>query len=94
VTRLNAEARATIKTYAPPLTTIRAYCRWASVGWPGDPAHATFSAIHAHCPPDHWHGDACGCTDDRCIGFHHDPDEPCGCLPVLLADFVKVAPGA
>ena len=18
-----------------------------------------------------WHGDACGCTDDRCIGYHH-----------------------
>ena len=33
-----------------------------------------------------WHGDRCGCTDDRCIGFHHDEYEDCGCLPVLLAD--------
>jgi len=31
-----------------------------------------------------WHGDRCGCTDDRCAGFHHDEDEPCGCLPVLI----------
>lgn len=31
-----------------------------------------------------WHGDQCGCTDDRCIGFHHDEHEDCGCLPVLL----------
>ncbi len=32
-----------------------------------------------------WHGDACGCTDDRCIGYHHDDPDDCGCLPVLLA---------
>ena len=31
-----------------------------------------------------WHGDACGCPDDRCIGYHHDGPEDCGCLPVLL----------
>lgn len=32
-----------------------------------------------------WHGDSCGCWDDRCRdGFHHDPHEPCGCLPVLI----------
>jgi hypothetical protein len=31
-----------------------------------------------------WHGDACGCPDDRCIGFHHDADEGCGCLAALL----------
>lgn len=34
-----------------------------------------------------WHGDSCGCTDDRCIGYHHDAHEPCGCLPALLHDF-------
>ena len=23
-----------------------------------------------------WYGDACGCTDDRCIGYHHHgPDD-------------------
>lgn len=33
-----------------------------------------------------WRGDDCGCTDDRCIGYHHDEQEDCGCLPVLLRD--------
>lgn len=31
-----------------------------------------------------WGGDACGCPDDRCIGFHHDATGDCGCLPALL----------
>ena len=34
--------------------------------------------------PGHWGGDACGCPDDRCIGYHHDASESCGCLGVLL----------
>jgi hypothetical protein len=38
-----------------------------------------------------WHGDACGCTDDRCIGYHHDELEDCGCLPVLLEDYRREA---
>lgn len=38
-----------------------------------------------------WGGDACGCPDDRCAGFHHDPDEECGCLRVLLADLTRPA---
>lgn len=36
-----------------------------------------------------WHGDSCGCPDDRCIGYHHDEDEECGCLPVLLGEYVR-----
>lgn len=35
-------------------------------------------------PSAEWHGDACGCDDDRCIGYHHDAGEECGCLPVLI----------
>lgn len=31
-----------------------------------------------------WPGDACGCPDDRCIGFHHDDQDGCGCLSALL----------
>jgi len=31
-----------------------------------------------------WLGDACGCPDDRCIGYHHDAGDDCGCLRVLL----------
>jgi hypothetical protein len=33
-----------------------------------------------------WGGDACGCPDDRCIGYHHDRQDDCGCLRVLLDD--------
>jgi hypothetical protein len=31
-----------------------------------------------------WWGDRCGCTDDRCIGFHHFGEDDCGCFPVVL----------
>jgi hypothetical protein len=31
-----------------------------------------------------WGGDRCGCVDDRCIGFHHDDESACGCLPAWL----------
>lgn len=31
-----------------------------------------------------WHGDECGCPDDRCIGYHHDGPDDCGCLTALL----------
>lgn len=35
-----------------------------------------------------WGGDACGCPDDRCKdGFHHQPHEDCGCLPVTLDEY-------
>ena len=36
-----------------------------------------------------WHGDACGCPDDRCIGYHHDGPDDCGCLRVLLAELTR-----
>lgn len=36
-----------------------------------------------------WRGDSCGCTDDRCIGYHHDERDECQCLPVLLRDTVE-----
>jgi hypothetical protein len=38
-------------------------------------------------PPDlsaGWTGDACGCPDDRCIGFHHYESEECGCIRTLI----------
>ena len=40
----------------------------------------------AHFADGRWHGDACGCPDDRCIGYHHEARDDCGCLPALLAD--------
>ena len=33
-----------------------------------------------------WCGDACGCPDDRCIGYHHD-GEDCGCLLTLITQY-------
>lgn len=36
-----------------------------------------------------WTGDSCGCFDDRCAGYHHDEDEECGCLRVLLGETVE-----
>jgi hypothetical protein len=39
-----------------------------------------------------WHGDACGCPDDRCIGYHHGDGDECGCLRVLLADLASRPP--
>lgn len=36
-----------------------------------------------------WRGDACGCPDDRCTGFHHDAQDECGCLEALLDDLSR-----
>lgn len=36
-----------------------------------------------------WFGDACGCNDDRCIGYHHDEQDECGCLPALLNNYYR-----
>ncbi len=36
-----------------------------------------------------WYGDTCGCSDDRCIGYHHDENEECGCLPVCIEETKK-----
>lgn len=38
-----------------------------------------------HFTGGRWHGDTCGCPDDRCIGYHHDSSDDCGCLSALLA---------
>lgn len=40
-----------------------------------------------HCGGDRWYGDACGCADDRCIGYHHGERDECHCLPVLIDDY-------
>lgn len=36
-----------------------------------------------------WHGDECGCSDDRCIGFHHDAADDCQCLPAMITEVVR-----
>jgi len=38
---------------------------------------------------DGWRGDVCGCSDDRCIGYHHGDDEDCACLPVLIEQYIQ-----
>lgn len=53
---------------------VAAYVRWAGVVVDERPV---------------WRGDSCGCTDDRCTdGYHHDANEECGCLPVLIGQYV------
>ena len=45
----------------------------------------TIAGYVRHTFPDGvWGGDECGCTDDRCIGYHHDETDECGCLPVCV----------
>jgi hypothetical protein len=44
--------------------------------------------VRANSADGRWPGDACGCPDDRCTGFHHDEDEECGCLRTLLAEYL------
>jgi hypothetical protein len=51
--------------------------RISQVGW----ARANFMR------DGEWNGDVCGCPDDRCVGFHHDGPDDCGCLPALIADY-------
>lgn len=46
--------------------------------WPGYPSE-----------DGQWHGDECGCTDDECIGYHHDADQECPCLPGLIAQYQR-----
>jgi hypothetical protein len=43
---------------------------------------------HYSGPDGIWYGDKCGCIDDRCIGFHHDSAWDCGCLAILLDDYL------
>ncbi|MGZ4521921.1 MAG: hypothetical protein ACXVXO_00675 [Mycobacteriaceae bacterium] len=48
----------------------------------------TIAGYVRHCFPDGvWHGDRCGCPDDRCVGHHHDAGEECGCLDVELGRY-------
>jgi hypothetical protein len=37
-----------------------------------------------HHGTDRWHGDTCGCPDDRCRGHHHKEADECGCIRSLL----------
>lgn len=54
--------------------------RWAGLT-PG-----VWAKRHGYDSAKAWRGDECGCPDDRCIGYHHDAEEDCGCLPALIDD--------
>jgi len=55
---------------------------------------AGFSAAayaRLHWSDGEWRGDRCGCTDDRCAGFHHgNTYDYCRCLEVELDSASKV----
>jgi hypothetical protein len=69
--------------------------------WAGLSQHARLLIMNAgltvaayvdhHFPEGVWLGDECGCTDDRCIGFHHLEHDNCGCLPVCIEDALDAA---
>lgn len=44
--------------------------------------------VRHHFPDGQWRGDTCGCSDDRCIGYHHEAGERCGCVVFLIDDYV------
>lgn len=48
-----------------------------------------WAKLHGYASAADWRGDECGCTDDRCIGYHHDANEECGCLPALIEEHRK-----
>lgn len=52
-------------------------------------SYATVAEYIAHYFPGEtvWQGDVCGCTDDRCTGYHHEGSEECDCLDVQLNEF-------
>jgi hypothetical protein len=54
--------------------------RWAGIT-PGQ-----WAKRHGYESAKDWRGDECGCTDDRCIGYHHDATDECGCLPALIEE--------
>lgn len=52
-------------------------------------AGVTKAQYLAHCgydPGQRWGGDACGCPDDHCIGYHHRELEQCSCFESLLSE--------
>lgn len=50
-----------------------------------------WAKLHGDADAAIWHGDACGCPDDRCRGHYHDTTQPCGCLDVLIADHLAAS---
>lgn len=58
-----------------------------------DSGFTIIAYVRTWYPAGVWGGDRCGCTDDRCIGYHHDEDDECQCLPVLLQEAAQISSG-
>ena len=70
------------------MATLSKQARETIKNWPW--GRVTIAGYTRHFFPDgKWHGDACGCIDDRCIGYHHDNEDDCGCLEPCLDIYVK-----
>lgn len=67
-------------TYHRLTSDARDTIRWSGV--------SIADYVRHHSPDGQWRGDRCGCTDDRCISYHHDERAVCGCLSVLLDNVV------
>ena len=75
MTALNATAKATLRAYGV------SQAGWARRNFP---CNAVPGDLSTEIGRPVWLGDACGCPDDRCIGYHHNGPDDCGCLPALL----------
>lgn len=71
--------------------TARETIKWATFDVPG--ASIVGYVRHVFGREGKWHGDSCGCPDDRCIGHHHDEGRACECLPIVLDEYVCGARG-
>lgn len=82
MTKLNSEAR---RVLADAGLTVRDWITYG--GWLTDVTDE--AGNREWIPETEWRGDECGCTDDRCVGHHHDEHEECGCLPALIQERTK-----
>jgi len=72
------------------MATLTKQARETIKNWPWGDKPVTIAGYVRHFYPDgKWGGDRCGCTDDRCIGYHHDNEDDCRCLEAWLADYVR-----
>jgi hypothetical protein len=76
------------------VTALSKRARETIKNWYWGERPVTIAGYTRHFFPDgEWHGDRCGCPDDRCVGFHHDNEDDCGCLEPCLDSYVKAIRG-
>jgi len=82
MTKLSSEAR---RVLADACITVRDWIAYS--GWLKEYTDET--GDRRWVPETEWRGDEYGCTDDRCIDYHHDVNEKCRCLPALIDERAK-----